>query len=254
MHSCTAALELSALLLDLGPGRRGDHALVHVRLDRHRVRAARRQAGVRRHPPRHAEPRRVARRGRDHRRARGRSSPSTTPASPARWTADHGDRRRAWAAARRGRRPGDLCAPTTAGRSARSGHLGAFSFHETKNFTCGEGGALIVNDERYRRAGGDPARQGHQPQQLLPRRGRPVHLARPRLLLCAQRPRCGFLLPQLQDSEAITRERRRCGMPTRRRLRQPRRRALQAPDGPAKREQTPTCTTCCCPAGAAATS
>jgi dTDP-4-amino-4,6-dideoxygalactose transaminase len=26
------------------------------------------------------------------------------------------------------------------------GHLGAFSFHETKNFTCGEGGALCVND------------------------------------------------------------------------------------------------------------
>ncbi|MGB7587723.1 MAG: dTDP-4-amino-4,6-dideoxygalactose transaminase [Solirubrobacterales bacterium] len=27
------------------------------------------------------------------------------------------------------------------------GHLGALSFHETKNVTCGEGGALIVNDE-----------------------------------------------------------------------------------------------------------
>ncbi|MFD1362107.1 dTDP-4-amino-4,6-dideoxygalactose transaminase [Lentibacillus salinarum] len=26
------------------------------------------------------------------------------------------------------------------------GHLGTFSFHETKNITCGEGGALIVND------------------------------------------------------------------------------------------------------------
>lgn len=32
------------------------------------------------------------------------------------------------------------------------GSLGAFgtqSFHETKNFTCGEGGALLINDERY---------------------------------------------------------------------------------------------------------
>jgi len=27
------------------------------------------------------------------------------------------------------------------------GHLGALSFHETKNLTCGEGGALLVNDE-----------------------------------------------------------------------------------------------------------
>jgi dTDP-4-amino-4,6-dideoxygalactose transaminase len=30
------------------------------------------------------------------------------------------------------------------------GTLGAYSFHETKNLTCGEGGALLVNQERYR--------------------------------------------------------------------------------------------------------
>lgn len=29
------------------------------------------------------------------------------------------------------------------------GHLGCFSFHETKNIISGEGGALIVNDDRY---------------------------------------------------------------------------------------------------------
>ncbi len=29
------------------------------------------------------------------------------------------------------------------------GHLSTFSFHETKNVQCGEGGALVVNDERY---------------------------------------------------------------------------------------------------------
>lgn len=29
------------------------------------------------------------------------------------------------------------------------GHLGCFSFHESKNVTCGEGGALIVNDKRF---------------------------------------------------------------------------------------------------------
>lgn len=29
------------------------------------------------------------------------------------------------------------------------GHLGCYSFHETKNYTCGEGGALLVNDERF---------------------------------------------------------------------------------------------------------
>lgn len=29
------------------------------------------------------------------------------------------------------------------------GHLGCLSFHETKNIICGEGGALLVNDERF---------------------------------------------------------------------------------------------------------
>jgi dTDP-4-amino-4,6-dideoxygalactose transaminase len=29
------------------------------------------------------------------------------------------------------------------------GHLGTFSFHGTKNITCGEGGALIINDNRF---------------------------------------------------------------------------------------------------------
>ncbi len=28
------------------------------------------------------------------------------------------------------------------------GHLGCYSFHETKNYQCGEGGALLVNDDR----------------------------------------------------------------------------------------------------------
>ncbi len=29
------------------------------------------------------------------------------------------------------------------------GHLGTFSFHETKNLNCGEGGLLIINDEQF---------------------------------------------------------------------------------------------------------
>jgi dTDP-4-amino-4,6-dideoxygalactose transaminase len=31
------------------------------------------------------------------------------------------------------------------------GHLGCYSFHETKNFSCGEGGALLVNDPAMER-------------------------------------------------------------------------------------------------------
>jgi len=30
------------------------------------------------------------------------------------------------------------------------GHLGCYSFHETKNYICGEGGALCINDDRFR--------------------------------------------------------------------------------------------------------
>jgi dTDP-4-amino-4,6-dideoxygalactose transaminase len=29
------------------------------------------------------------------------------------------------------------------------GHLAAFSFHETKNISCGEGGLLVINDEQF---------------------------------------------------------------------------------------------------------
>ena len=29
------------------------------------------------------------------------------------------------------------------------GHLGCFSFHETKNLNCGEGGALVINHEKF---------------------------------------------------------------------------------------------------------
>ena len=42
-----------------------------------------------------------------------------------------------------------LCAYTQGRALGNIGHLGAISFHETKNVTCGEGGALLVNDERF---------------------------------------------------------------------------------------------------------
>lgn len=29
------------------------------------------------------------------------------------------------------------------------GHIGCYSFHETKNYTCGEGGAIVLNDKRF---------------------------------------------------------------------------------------------------------
>ena len=38
------------------------------------------------------------------------------------------------------------------------GHMGCYSFHETKNFSCGEGGALVINHPALRTPRRDPAR------------------------------------------------------------------------------------------------
>ena len=45
--------------------------------------------------------------------------------------------------------PTACSARTAGGRSAPSAAWRAQSFHETKNITCGEGGALVINDARY---------------------------------------------------------------------------------------------------------
>ncbi len=67
------------------------------------------------------------------------------------------------------------------------GHLGAYSFHETKNIIAGEGGALLVNDAALCRTRRDHPRKGHQPQPVFSRPGGQVHLGGCRLLLPAGR-------------------------------------------------------------------
>lgn len=42
-----------------------------------------------------------------------------------------------------------VCASWRGQRLGSIGHLGCYSFHETKNFISGEGGALLINDERF---------------------------------------------------------------------------------------------------------
>ena len=166
------------------PARRRSHRpVVHVRLDGQRVRPARRQAGVLRRAPRHAEPRRSPAPRADHARAPGRSCRSITPASAARWT-------RSWrspkppTASRWSRTTPTGCSANTKGSMLGTfGALATQSFHETKNITCGEGGALLINDPTLRRAGRDHPRKRHQPQPVLPRAGRQIHLGRRRLQL-----------------------------------------------------------------------
>ena len=50
------------------------------------------------------------------------------------------------------------------------GHMGCLSFHETKNIVSGEGGALLINDPLLR-PGGNHSGEGHRPQPLFPRPG-----------------------------------------------------------------------------------
>ena len=67
------------------------------------------------------------------------------------------------------------------------GVLAAQSFHETKNFTCGEGGALLINDPALVDRAEIITGERDEPEGVLPRRGRQVHVGRSRLELPALR-------------------------------------------------------------------
>ena len=147
-HSCTAALEMAAILSGVGPG---DEVIMPSftfvsTANAFVLRGA--IAGLRRHPAGHAQHRRDPDRGGDHaadegdragplrrRRLRdGRDHGHRAPARP-RWSS-RTRRRASW--------------PTTRDRPLGGiGHLAALSFHETKNIISGEGGALLVNDPRF---------------------------------------------------------------------------------------------------------
>ena len=92
--------------------------------------------------------------------------------------------------------------------SATIGHLGCYSFHETKNFSCGEGGALVVNDPKFEKRAEILRDKGTNRSQFL--RG---HVDKytwvdvgssfaPSDMLAA------FLLGQLENMEPITSRRR----------------------------------------------
>jgi dTDP-4-amino-4,6-dideoxygalactose transaminase len=88
------------------------------------------------------------------------------------------------------------------------GHLGCYSFHETKNFSCGEGGALVVNDPRFEKRAEVLRDKGTNRSQFL--RGQVDKYTwvdvgssyAPSDILAA------FLLGQLENMERITARRR----------------------------------------------
>lgn len=65
------------------------------------------------------------------------------------------------------------------------GDFGAYSFHETKNYSMGEGGALLIRDQRMWKKRRSSVKR-NQPQQILPRSDRQIYLGELRILLSAQ--------------------------------------------------------------------
>lgn len=99
--------------------------------------------------------------------------------------------------------------------SYRSRPLGSFgpcaalSFHETKNLTCGEGGALLLNDEAWIRRAEIVWEKGTNRAGFF--RGevdKYTWVDRGSSFLPSELT-AAFLLPQLEEADAITRQRRR---------------------------------------------
>jgi dTDP-4-amino-4,6-dideoxygalactose transaminase len=184
-HSCTAALEMAALLLDIGPGdevvmpsftfvstanavvlRGGVPVFVDIRPDTLNIDEALVEAAV---------------------------TPRTRAIMPVHYAGVPAEMDALDVVARRHglsviEDAAQALGSTYRGRNAGAlGSLAAFSFHETKNIISG--GGRVPCDQRSGpdRAGRDHPREGHEPEALLPRRGRQIHLGRHRLELSAVR-------------------------------------------------------------------
>jgi len=146
-HSCTAALEMAAILADIQPGdevimpsytfvstanafvlRGGVPVFVDIRLDTHNIDETKIEAAI---------------------------TPRTRAIVPVHYAGVACEMDTIMNIARRH----NLLVIEDAAQGIMStykgkplgsiGHLGAYSFHETKNIISGEGGALLINDERF---------------------------------------------------------------------------------------------------------
>ena len=88
------------------------------------------------------------------------------------------------------------------------GSFGSISFHETKNVTCGNGGALIVSDERYFDRAEVLRDKGTNRSSFIRGDVDKYTWLDVGSSYAISDLAAAFLLPQLQDSESITRSRR----------------------------------------------
>ena len=190
------------------PGRRrGDHAVVHVRLD------GERRCVLRGAIPCSSTSART--------RSTSTSTSSRTPITPRTkaivpvhyagvgcdMDGADGDRRRARAHRDRGRRPGigATCdgRPLGSDRRARRAQLP----RDEERHAAARAAPCSSTIARLRRARRDHPREGHRPRAVLPRPGRQVHLGRPRLVLRAERDQRGVPLGPARGGGAITADR-----------------------------------------------
>jgi dTDP-4-amino-4,6-dideoxygalactose transaminase len=88
------------------------------------------------------------------------------------------------------------------------GHLGCYSFHETKNFSCGEGGALIVNDPRLEKRAEILRQKGTNRSQFLRGQADKYTWVDVGSSYVLSDMLAAFLLGQLDNMDKITKRRR----------------------------------------------
>ena len=185
-HSCTAALEMAAILAEVGTGRRSHPAVVHLRLDRQCVRAARRGPRLRRCAARHSQPGR--------RRIEAAITPRTRAIVPVHYAgvgcamdvileiaARHGLLVIEDAA------QGIMSTYPAAGRSGRWGSSAHSASTKRKTSSAARAARCWSTIRRMIARAEIIREKGTNRSQFLPRPGRQVHLGRRRIVVLARR-------------------------------------------------------------------
>jgi dTDP-4-amino-4,6-dideoxygalactose transaminase len=101
-----------------------------------------------------------------------------------------------------------ICASYGGRPLATFGALGAISFHETKNVTCGQGGALVINDERLMERAEVLRDKGTNRSSFIRGQVDKYTWVDVGSSYAMSELSAAFLWPQLQNSAAVTEDRR----------------------------------------------